>query len=85
MTLYVQPCDAGTIKCTKAIYRNLICICALDCDEVDEEDIFKLNILEAMVMMKEAWGEMTSETIENCWRHTKILPELTIQLNQPES
>ena len=82
MTLYVQPCDAGTIK---AIYRNLICICALDRDEVDEEDIFKLNILEAMVMMKEAWEEMTSETIQNCWRHRKILPELTMQLNQPES
>ena len=81
MTPYVQPCDAGIIKCHKALYCNLVCLRAVDRDEAGEADIFKLNILEAMLMMKEAWEDVSSTTIQNCLKHTKILPAASNSLD----
>jgi hypothetical protein len=74
MTLFVQPLDAGIIRCFKAHYRNAMCMRALDLDEAGEEDIYKLDILEAMVMVRDAWKKVSPETIANCWKHTGILP-----------
>src|ERR1700744_844763 len=72
MTAFVQPCDAGIIKCFKALYRRNLCSHALDLDDAGEREIYKINLLEAMTMAKEAWGRVTSETIEHCWKHSQI-------------
>ena len=74
MTSFVQPLDAGIIRCFKAYYRRAFCIQAVEKDEAGEEDIYKINLLEALLMAKQAWQEITSETIANCWRHAGILP-----------
>jgi hypothetical protein len=74
MTSFVQPLDAGIIRCFKAHYHNAMCMRALDLDEAGEEDIYKLDILEAMVMVRDAWKKVLPETIANCWKHTGILP-----------
>ncbi|PPQ94313.1 hypothetical protein CVT25_005048 [Psilocybe cyanescens] len=47
---------------------------AIELDEADEADIYKINLLEAMLMVKEAWNAVTPKTIRHCWNHTKILP-----------
>lgn len=72
MTSFVQPLDAGVIRCFKAHYRNDFCICALDLNEAGEHNIYKINLLEAMQMAKKAWAAVSALTITNCWNHTQI-------------
>ena len=36
------------------------------------DDIYKINLLEAMLMVKEAWDAVSLETIKNCWTHADI-------------
>jgi hypothetical protein len=72
LTSFVQPLDAGVIRCFKAHYQRAFCIRALDLDDAGEQDIYKINLLEAMLMAKEAWDSVTAQTIEHCWEHTGI-------------
>ena len=72
LTSYVQPLDAGIIRCFKAHYRRQFCARAIDLDEAGEYDIFQINLLEAIKMAQNAWNAVTNETIAHCWKHTKI-------------
>ena len=72
MTPFVQPLDARIIQCFKAYYRHEFCLRAIEKDELGERDIYRINLLEAMLMAKGAWGMVDSLTIEHCWNHTKI-------------
>ncbi|KIY50094.1 DDE-domain-containing protein, partial [Fistulina hepatica ATCC 64428] len=74
LTPYVQPCDAGIIRTFKAKYRAKFCQRAIELDEAGEEDIYEINLLESMMLAREAWEGVTPETIANCWRHTGTLP-----------
>jgi hypothetical protein len=72
MTAFVQPLDAGIIRCFKAHYRALFCQRVLDLDTIREENIFEINIRKAMLMAKEAWDAVQPTTIKRCWDHTGI-------------
>ena len=72
LTPYVQPLDAGIICCVKAHYRKAFCARAVDMDEAGESDIYKINLLEIMLMVRQAWDAVTPEMITNCWKHTGI-------------
>ena len=72
LTSFVQPLDAGVIRCFKAHYRRAFCIRAIDLDEAGERDIYKINILEAMLMANEAWNAVEPSTIKHCWEHAEI-------------
>ncbi|KIO01471.1 hypothetical protein M404DRAFT_150139, partial [Pisolithus tinctorius Marx 270] len=72
LTPFVQPCDAGIICCFKAIYRHNFCACAVECDEAGSQEIYKINLLEAMLMAKSAWDSVSRDTIKHCWDHTQI-------------
>jgi hypothetical protein len=74
LTSFVQPLDAGVIRCFKAHYRCAFCIRALDLDEAGECDIYKINLLEGMMMAREAWNAVEPSTIKNCWDHTDKIP-----------
>ena len=41
-------------------------------DDTGELDIYKINLLEVMLMARQAWYAVTPETIANCWKHTGI-------------
>lgn len=73
MTSHVQPLDAGIIRCFKAHYRRQLCTRAIELDEAGAEDIYKIDILEAMRMANKAWEAVSELTIKHCWDHTKIL------------
>jgi hypothetical protein len=79
LTSFVQPLDAGVIRCFKAHYRHAFCIRALDLDDAGERDIYKVNLLEAMLMAKEAWAAVEHSTIKHCWDHTEIQANHTTQ------
>jgi hypothetical protein len=74
MTSHIQPLDAGIIHAFKAYYRKLHVFCILDADAAGEEDIYRVNQLEGMRLANKAWGQVTRETVQNCWRHAGILP-----------
>ncbi|KIJ48340.1 hypothetical protein M422DRAFT_45354 [Sphaerobolus stellatus SS14] len=76
LTSFVQPCNGGIIRCFKAHYRRAFCMRALDLEEAGERDIYKVNLLEAMLMAKNAWNAVTQDTIRHCWDHTKIQQDL---------
>jgi hypothetical protein len=72
---YVQPADAGIIHAMKAHYHQLMLIRSLDHEEEEEEDPFAIDLLTAMHLLAQAWGEVTPATIAACWRETGILPK----------
>ncbi|KAF9220328.1 hypothetical protein BS17DRAFT_769405 [Gyrodon lividus] len=57
MTSFVQPLDAGIICCFKAHYHHAFCLHADELDEAGDTDIYKINLLEVMLMVKEAWAK----------------------------
>ena len=74
LTPFVQPADAGIIRCLKVIFRKLILHRSLDCEDEGEVDVFAIDQLEAMRLLEVAWKSIKQSTIVNCWRHTGILP-----------
>ena len=44
-------------------------------DEAGSENIYKINLLEAMLMVEDAWDSIDQVTIKHCWEHTRIQPE----------
>ena len=72
LTAWVQPLDAGIIRCFKAHYHRRFCKNALECDELGEADIYKIDLLQVLQMATAAWEDVTPETIQNCWKHTGI-------------
>ena len=79
LTVHVQPKDQGIIRCFKAHYRAKFIQQAVDrYDEgITPANIYDINQLQAMRMADEAWGEVDTTTIRNCWCKAGILPDLT--------
>jgi len=42
---------------------------------LNERDIYEMDLLEAMRLIKDSWNQVSQETIKNCWDHTKIQRE----------
>ena len=72
LTSHIQPLDAGIIQSFKAHYRHQLCLHAIQQDNAEERDIYKTNLLQAMLMAERAWKGVSPTTIKNCWDHTKI-------------
>ncbi|KIN96756.1 hypothetical protein M404DRAFT_38089, partial [Pisolithus tinctorius Marx 270] len=72
ITSFVQPCDAGIICCFKAIYHHNFCAHTVELDEAGTQEIFKIDLLEAMLMAKSAWNAISQDTIKHCWDHREI-------------
>lgn len=72
LTAWVQPLDAGIIRCFKAHYRRRFCQEALKRDMSGQADIYSFNLLESLHMARDAWDDVTPETIKNCWNHADI-------------
>lgn len=77
LTAHVQPKDQGIIRCFKAHYRAKFIQRAVDrYDEgITPAEIYDINQLQAMRMADEAWDDVDTTTIRNCWRKAGILPE----------
>ncbi|CAG8852461.1 16900_t:CDS:2, partial [Gigaspora margarita] len=63
--------DAGIILSFKCRYRSYFIKWLLDQYESEKDE--KLNVLNAIKFIVRAWREVSSETISNCFRHTRIL------------
>jgi hypothetical protein len=74
LTAFIQPLDAGVIRCFKAHYRRGFLRKVLERDEAGQMHIYRIDQLEAMQLSMIAWGQVAPSTIVNCWRHTGICP-----------
>lgn len=66
MTSVIQPMDQGIIKNLKHFYRRLLVQNILIGD--DNALKIKLDLLQASRMCKQAWDQVTPETIQNCFK-----------------
>ncbi|KZT51780.1 DDE-domain-containing protein, partial [Calocera cornea HHB12733] len=75
MTSHIQPLDQGIIQCFKMHYRRLFSERAIlrQLTDIPPQELYNINVLEIMDLAKEAWSEVTSTTIKNCWRKAGIL------------
>lgn len=69
-TSKTQPLDAGIINSMKCHYRKKLVQRMLAAFE-NEMD-FKLDLLEALRMLKRAWESVSVETVVNCFKHVGI-------------
>ena len=81
MTSRLQPLDAGIIKNFKHKDRKkrLKFVISRINDNVKAQDIIQeVDVLKAISWIKSAWGEVTEETIVNCFK------QCGIRKSQPE-
>lgn len=71
-TSRIQPLDAGIIRTFKAHYRAKQLQQYVD--QLDNNEPMLISVREALHHIVDAWKEVKTSTITNCWRHTQILP-----------
>jgi arginine repressor len=77
-TSHIQPMDAGIISTFKKRYRSFQLGMALDREKNGLANIYKIDILQAMIWCRDSWKMTTSETIKNCWSHTGLLEAVNV-------
>ncbi|KIK10937.1 hypothetical protein PISMIDRAFT_38293, partial [Pisolithus microcarpus 441] len=75
--MHIQPNNQGIIRCFKAHYRAKFIQRAIDLYESGTTPslIYDIDQLEAMRLADEAWREVDTSTIRNCWCKAGILPD----------
>jgi hypothetical protein len=71
-TSHIQPMDAGIIRCFKAHYRKQLLRHYIS--QLEDNLPTTVNLREAISFVRDGWKAVSQQTIQNCWRHTKILP-----------
>ncbi|KAF0684591.1 Aste57867_23445 [Aphanomyces stellatus] len=87
-TAHLQPLDAGIIRSFKAHLRRIrtdFIVSRTDklfdeneCGQLDKQmvdELLYVDVQQAMTWAMQAWCEVTSLTVANCWRHTQILDD----------
>ncbi|XP_030265085.1 tigger transposable element-derived protein 6-like [Sparus aurata] len=72
-TSILRPCDQGIVRTTKTYFRKEMARSVLR--QIDEgnraaaADIAKkISLLDAILMLRDAWADVEASTIRNCWR-----------------
>lgn len=47
-------------------------------EEGNRAEDLRIDVLQAIRFIIQAWDEVNAEIISNCWRHTKILPDANV-------
>ncbi|TDG42349.1 hypothetical protein AWZ03_011237 [Drosophila navojoa] len=71
--LILQPMSQGIIRVIKSTYRkNLILKIISDMENSIDENYPKVTILDALLMINDAWQQLSPETIANCFRQSGL-------------
>ncbi|GBC10563.1 hypothetical protein RclHR1_09720005 [Rhizophagus clarus] len=80
-TSKIQPMDAGIIMAFKKHYHHFhIHLLLRHVEAGNRAEDLRMDVLQAIRFIIQAWGEINSEIIRNCWWHTKILPDVDVDL-----
>ena len=85
LTAHVQLNNQGIIQCFKAHYHAKFIHCAIDLYEsgITPSNIYDINQLEAMRLASQAWNEVDTTTVRNCWCKAGILPNTSTADSSP--
>jgi hypothetical protein len=72
-TAKIQPMDQGIINCIKRYVLNQKMQHALSFLGESVANPYTVDLLTALEWCEAAWCNVTSTTIENCWRHSGLL------------
>ena len=67
-TALIQPLDQGIIRVFKAHYRRELLSALVNCDEEMKNFLKSINLKSVVYSVGLAWGSITSDTIQNCWK-----------------
>ena len=70
-TAKTEPMDAGVIRCLKAHYRNSLA--KLQLLAFEEKRDFKVDVLEAVRLLRRAWNSVSEVTIQNCFKKANFV------------
>lgn len=79
-TSHTQPCDQGIIQALKHKYRMKLLTQFIDA--IDNEMQFRTTVLDAITLLKQAWNEVSSTTIANCFRHSGFVHSTSSEADQ---
>ena len=75
-TVKTQPLDAGVIRCLKSHYRKNVAKMRL----LAFGKNFKIDVLEEMRLLSNAWNSVSEATIKNCFKKVNFIqPEDNIE------
>ena len=66
-TSRTQPMDQGVIRALKHHYRKQVIVKHLRA--IDRKEEVKINVLDALYFLQQAWRSVTQQTIANCYHH----------------
>jgi hypothetical protein len=78
-TSKLQPLDNGIIKNFKVFYRKKLVSKLLG--TIDNNEEFKINVLESLLLSEYAWEAITTNTIVNCFKILAMNDSTTLNLN----
>lgn len=73
-TSKTQPMDMGVIRSLKARYRRSLIRKMIRAVEL-KKPLPNISILDAMLMLQEAWSDLPADVIANCFKHAGISAE----------
>ncbi|XP_062127463.1 tigger transposable element-derived protein 4-like [Drosophila sulfurigaster albostrigata] len=76
-TSVLQPMDQGIIRVIKSTFRkNLVLKIISNMDENKDENYPKITILDAILMINDAWQQLSPLTIANSFKHSGLAEEI---------
>ena len=73
-TSRTQPIDQGVIRSLKDHYRSILAAKQIACIEKNLE-VPKIDTIDTMNMLSQAWFKVTEQTVANCFRKAGICGE----------
>ncbi|XP_025834752.1 tigger transposable element-derived protein 4-like [Agrilus planipennis] len=73
-TSVLQPMDQGIIRAIKTNFRKNLVLNMINCLSAnDNNPSTKITMLDAILMVNDAWNKMSQSTIHNCFRHAGFI------------
>lgn len=87
-TSVLQPMDQGIIRSLKTNFRKNLVLKMINCLDANEDNSStKITVLDAILMVNDAWNKMSQSTIHNCFKHAGFIVNhdcLPIQISDHE-
>lgn len=74
-TYVLQPMDQDIIRVIKSTFRKNLVLTISDMDENKDENYPKNTILDGILMINDAWQQLSPLTIANCFKHFGLAKE----------
>ncbi|XP_026471616.1 tigger transposable element-derived protein 4-like [Ctenocephalides felis] len=71
-TSILQPMDQGIIRSLKTNFRKNLVLKMILCVDDNEDLSSKITVLDAILMVNDAWNKLQQNTIHNCFRHSGL-------------